>query len=201
MSVITVPFNYDENEHQGIVPIVITAVDKAGNPIPRGWIERGVVPAADKLRIIAARVLGDIWRASEITDHAVHSLARRNGDKLGDAPDLRVIKCAHWYAEDLRVGGRRLRRKMDVELFDSTVESLQDRFDIVRELENRDKLDKLVDQLDDMGLDAVRAMVPMMLRECSADEFRARFGKSRNTISQQFYRGVRKAASLAGITL
>jgi hypothetical protein len=51
-----------------------------------------------------------------------------------------------------------------------------------------------------MGLDDVRDMVPMMLLDCDAEEFRARFGKSRNTISQRFYRGMRKAALLAGIS-
>lgn len=199
MSVITIPFDFDENEHRGIVPIGINTVDANGNEIPRGWIEHGVVPVADPLRKIAARVLNDVWRVSEIADHAVHSLARRNGDDLGEAPGLRVLKTAHWYAEDLRVGGRRYRRSMDVELFDSTLESLQDQADMVKELEDRDTLDKLMVQLDRMGLDEVRQMVPMMLRDCDADEFRAKFGKSRNTISQQFYRGVRKAGRIAGI--
>jgi hypothetical protein len=81
------------------------------------------------------------------------------------------------------------------------VEALQDQADLFRDLKNRDLVDKLVDQLDRMGLEEVREMVPMMLRDCDAEEFRAKFGKSRNTISQQFYRGVRKAAFLAGITL
>ena len=201
MPVITVPFDFDEKEHRGIVPIGINAVDSNGNEIPRDWIERGVVPVADPLRKVASRVLNDVWRVSEIADHAVHSLARRNGDNLGDAPELRVLKCARWYAEDLRAGGRRFRRSMDVELFDSTLDALQDQADILKELESRDTIDKLMDQLDRMGLDEVREMVPMMLRDCDAHEFQAKFGKSRNTISQQFYRGIRKAAALAGITL
>jgi deoxyribodipyrimidine photolyase-like uncharacterized protein len=138
---------------------------------------------------------------SEIADHAVHSLARRNGENLGAFPELRVLKCARWYAEDLRVGGRRARRKKDVELFTSTVDLLQDQADMVRGLEAKDTLDRLMDQLDRMGLDDVREMVPMMLLDCDAEEFRARFGKSRNTISQRFYRGMRKAAMLARISL
>jgi hypothetical protein len=201
MSVITVPFDFDEKEHSGIVPIGISTVDANGNEIPKEWIELGVVPVADPLRKVAARVLNDVWRVSEITDHAVHSLARRNGANVGDAPELRVLKCAHWYAEDLRVGGRRYRRSMDVELFDSTLDALQDQADIVRDLEHRDTVDRLMQQLERMGLDEVREMVPMMLRDCDADEFCAKFGKSRNTISQQFYRGIRKAATLAGIPL
>jgi hypothetical protein len=200
MPVITVPFDFDEKEHPGIVPIGINTVDDDGNEIPLGWIERGVVPVADPLRKLAARVLNDVWRVSEITDHAVHSLARRNGDNLGDAPELRVLKCARWHAEDLRVGGRRSRRSLDVELFDSTLEALQDQVDLLKDLEHRDMVDKLNNQLELMRLDEVREMVPMMLRDCDADEFRAKFGKRRNTISQQFYRGMRKAATLAGIS-
>jgi hypothetical protein len=43
-------------------------------------------------------------------------------------------------------------------------------------------------------------MVPMMLRNCIAQEYEVRFGKSRNTLSQRFYRGMRRAAAAAGIT-
>ena len=46
----------------------------------------------------------------------------------------------------------------------------------------------------------IREMVPMMLRDCESEELVSRFGKSRNTISQRFYRGMRKAAAAAGIT-
>ena len=201
MAVFTVPFDYDEKQHSGIVPIAIRAVHENGAAIPFAWIENGVVPVADQLRKVAHRVLSDVWRASEITDHAVHSLVRRNGDNLGEAPELRVLKCAHWYAEDLRVGGRRARRKMDVELFSSTLDSLQDHADMAQSLEAKDTLDRLLEQLDRMGMDDVRAMVPMMLLDCDAEEFRVKFGKSRNTISQRFYRGMRKAALMAGVSL
>ena len=57
-----------------------------------------------------------------------------------------------------------------------------------------------MEELDRLGLDDVREMVPMMLKECDADELIRHFGKSRNTISQRFYRGMRKAAAAAGIT-
>ncbi len=201
MPVITVPFDYNDKEHQGVVPIAITAVDANGNPIPRAWIERGVVPVADPLRRVSARVLNDVWRVSEIVDHVIHSLARRNGDNLGEAPELRVLRFAHWYAEDLRAGGRRARRRLDFELFASTLESLEDQADMVRELEAKHTLDRLMAQLERMGLEDVREMVPMMLLDCDAEEFRQRFGTSRNTISQRFYRGMRKAAILAGISL
>ena len=63
----------------------------------------------------------------------------------------------------------------------------------------KDTLDRLVNQLIELGMEDVRAMVPMMLRECDAEQYRRVFNKSRNAITQQFYRGMRKAAHVAGI--
>ena len=41
----------------------------------------------------------------------------------------------------------------------------------------------------------------MMLRGCSADEYVKRFGKKRNTLTQMFFRNMRKAAETAGLSL
>jgi hypothetical protein len=152
-------FNYNEECNSSIVPICIGDIDPDGNPIQRAWVEQGVVPIADPLRKIASRVLNDVWRVSEITEHAVHSLSRKHGGDLGDEPSLRVLKRAHWYAEDLRVGGRRVRRKTEVELFCAKLESLQDQFDLVSRLEAQDTLDRLMKELDRQGLHDVREMV------------------------------------------
>jgi hypothetical protein len=198
--VVTIPFEYDEKSAGSIVPICIDDIDSNGNPIPFSLIELGVVPVADMLRKIAARVLNDVWRVSEITEFAVHSLWRTDRANFGDAPGFRILKRAHMFAEDLRVGGRRARRKADVELFTTTLETLQDQYDMVASLEAKDTLDCLVDQLERLGMHDIREMVPMMLRDCESEELVSRFGKSRNTISQRFYRGMRKAAAAAGIT-
>jgi hypothetical protein len=200
MAVIIVPFDYNEESHSSVVPICIEDTGSDGHPINRGWVEHGVVPIADPLRKVATSVLNDVWRVSEITEHAVHSLSRRHCWDLGDEPSLRVLKRAHWYAEDLRVGGRRARRKTEVELFTAKLETLQDQFDLVSRLEAQDTLDRLMRELDRQGLHDIREMVPMMLRDCTAHEFEVRFGKSRNTLSQRFYRGMRRAARAAGIT-
>ena len=200
MEVIIVPFDYKEESNFSVVPICIGDIDSDGNPIYREWVERGVVPVADQLRKIAQRVLNDVWRVSELTERSVHSLSRKHGGNLGRDPSLRVLKRAHWYAEDLRVGGQRIRRKTDVELLDTKLETLQDQFDMVSDLVAKDTLDRLMEELDRQGLHDIREMVPMMLRGCDAREFVSRFQKSRNTISQRFYRGMRRAAAAAGIT-
>jgi hypothetical protein len=197
---VTIPFDYDEKSAGSVVPICIDDIDPEGNRINLALIELGVVPVADLLRNIAGRVLNDRWRVSEITDLSVQSLWRTHGENFGDDPSLRILKRAHWFAEDLRVGGRRARRKADVELFATTLDGLQDQYDLVAQLEAKEILDRLMEQLKKLGLDDVREMVPMMLRDCDAEELIRRFGKSRNTISQRFYRSMRKAAAAAGIT-
>jgi len=200
MDLIIVPFDYKEELNSSVIPICIGDIDSDGNPIYREWVERGVVPVADPLRKIAHRVLNDVWRVSELTERAVHSLSRKYGGNLGDDPRLRVLKRAHWYAEDLRAGGRRARRKTEVELFTAKLETLQDQFDLVSDVVAKDTLDRLMEELKRQGLHDIREMVPMMLRDCDAHEFVSRFRKSRNTLSQRFYRGMRKAAAATGIT-
>ena len=74
MPLITVPFDYNEITHPGIVPICIADVDSRGNPIHAGWVELGVVPVVDRLAAIAERLLKNRYRASEIAEYAVHSL-------------------------------------------------------------------------------------------------------------------------------
>ncbi len=200
MAVITIPFHYDERCDPSIVPICVSDTDPQGNHIHPGWFEYGVLPVADPLRALSGRILHDVWRVSEITERAVQSLWRDHRDNLGEQPGHRVLRRAREYAADLRVGGRRVRRTADVELFAPTLETLQDQVDFAAHIEAKDTLDRLIRELDRLGLKEVRAMVPMMLRDFDADEFTKQFGKSRNTLSQQFYRGMRKAAKAARIS-
>jgi len=51
-----------------------------------------------------------------------------------------------------------------------------------------------VAQASELGMADAAAMVPMMLRGCSAEEYVQRFGKRRNTLTQMFFRNMRKAA-------
>ena len=80
------------------------------------------------------------------------------------------------------------------------MDTLRDQFDFAAQIEAKDTLDHLIRELDRLGLKEVHAMVPMMLRDCDAPEFTKQFGKSRNTLSCQFYRGMRKAAKAARIS-
>jgi len=199
MGVIIVPFDYCEELDCSVVPICIGDTDPDGNPINRGWVDYGVVPVAEPLRKIADSVLNDVWCVSEITERAVHSLSQKHRGDLGIEPSQRVLKRARWYAKDLRVGGRRARRKTEVELF-PRLDTLQDEFDLVFHLEMKDTLGRLMEELDRQGRPDIREMVLMMLSDCDGKEFVSRFGKSRNTLSQLFYRGMRRAAAATRIT-
>ncbi len=200
MPVITIPLDYNEKLHPSVVPICINDTDPQGNVIHRDWFELGVAPVANNLRRVAQRVLNDVWRVSEITERAVHSIWRNHGSNLGSEPGIEVYKRAKWYAEDLRTGGRRVRSGTEVELFSETLNLLKDQFDLARDAENRDTLDKLMARASELGMADAVAMVPMMLRGCSAEEYVARFGKRRNTLTQMFFRNMRKAADTGTIS-
>jgi hypothetical protein len=200
MGVITVPFDYTELTHPRIIPICIADIDDRGAPVCRGWIEHGVAPVVDPLLKIAERLLADKYRASEIAEYAVHSLSRTHGNEIGDRPTVKVLNRARLYAVDLRAGGRRSRRKLDVELFVETLESLQDQYDIAAHLEAKDTLDRIIKQLELLGLDRVKELLPWMLQNAEGHELTREFGQKRNTITTRFYRGMRKAADAAGIT-
>jgi hypothetical protein len=158
-----------------------------------------VVPAVDGLIRIAERLLFDKYRASEIAEYAVHSLSRTHGENIGDRPAVKVLNRARLHAVDLRAGGRRARRKLDVELFVETLDALQDQYDFAAALETEQIVDILVAQLDVLGLDRVKEFVPFMLRNADGRELSSEFGQKRNTITTRFYRGMRKAARTAGL--
>src|SRR5581483_1768623 len=200
MAVITIPFGYSDTSHPGVVPICIMDTDAYGNPIYREWVEHGVVPVTKNLLRIAERLLHDKFRASEITEYAVHSLSRTHGNQIGDRPTIKVLNSARLRAVDLRYGGRRSRRQLDVELFAETLDALEDRTDFAAALEARDTLDRIMEEVERLGLQRVKELLPLMLRNAEGNELTAIFGQKRNTITKRFYRGMRKAASAAGIS-
>jgi hypothetical protein len=72
MAVFTIPFNYDEAVDRGTIPVCISDTDDEGNPVHFGWIERGVVPVANKLPV---RSLQDasVW----VGPGRIHAIIRR----------------------------------------------------------------------------------------------------------------------------
>lgn len=200
MAVITIPSGYSERTHPKIIPICINDTDKDGNLVHAAWISHGAAPALDGLVKIAKRLLFDSYRASEISEYAVHSLSRVHGENLGEQPSVKVLNRARLHAVDLRAGGRRARRSLDVELFAETLDTLEENYDFLADLMATESLDKIVEQLDLLGLDRIKEMVPYMLRNADGRELSSVFGEKRNTITTRFYRGMRKAAAAAGVS-
>ena len=200
MAVITIPYDYLERTDPSVIPICIADTDPHGNPVHRQWVDLGVVPVVDRLLAIADRLLGDKFRGSEITEYAVHSLSRTHGENVGDRPTVQVLNRARRHAEDLKFGGRRYRRMLDVELFDKTLLALEDQYNFAQHLEAQDMLDVILEQVDALGLERVKELLPQMLRNAEGQELTKQFGQKRNTITKRFYRGMRKAADAAGVT-
>jgi hypothetical protein len=200
MSFFVVPFDYREESHSSIIPICIADTDSEGIPVNRAWVERGVVPVADPLRSVANRELGDPWRVSEITEPAVHWLNRKHQGRLPANPSHRVLSQARSYAADLRVGGRRARRRADVELLAATLENLREQRDPATDLLAKDTVNRLLKALEREGLHDIRVMALMMMWDDAPSEFETRFQLSRNALSHRFFRVMRRVAAAHGIT-
>ena len=170
MALITVPFDYSETTHPGVVPISIRDTDVRGDPIHREWIDYGVVPVTKNLLRIAERLLHDKFRASEITEYAVHSLSRTHGNQIGDRTGIKVLNRARLHAVDLRAGGRRSRRQLDVESFAETLEALEDKTDFAAALEARDTLNRIMEEVERLGMQRVKELLPLMLHNAEGHE-------------------------------
>lgn len=200
MAVITIPSDYDERTHAHVIPICIADVDKKGNQVSRLWIDHGAAPAAEALIRIAHRYLADRYRASEITEFAVHSLSRVHGDDIGDRPTIMVRNRARLYAIDESVGGRRARTRQNVELYTETLESLVETFDAARHYEHVEILAKISAELEALELHHVQELLPLMLSQVSGRQLSEMYGQKANTLKKRFFRGVRLAAAQGGIT-
>ena len=90
--------------------------------------------------------------------------ARELRDNFGDHPAMMVLNGAKWRALDLRAGGRRARIRKEVALFGETLDLLEEQYNVASHLEADDMLDKMVEQLEVMGLDYVIRVLPWMLQ-------------------------------------
>jgi DNA-directed RNA polymerase specialized sigma24 family protein len=194
MPFITFPKHWDETQKH-IIPICINDSDSEGGLISSGWIE-AVASEADRLRGLARTFLSDVWRASELADESVQALWRVHRDDYGTDPGKRLYVHARWRAMDKRSGGRRARQGFDLELMESLARNLTDRSDWAADYERRQFVDVLKARMDALGLAEEREMVELWLFESTAKELTDRFNKSRNAISKQMWRAVRKSVRL-----
>ncbi len=116
MPVITIPFDYDPQEQRdSVVPIFLTDTDESGERICLEWID-AVVPVQDRLRALSRRVLGDVWRVSELTEITIHHLWHRYRDNVGFNPSHRVYCTARRKAHSLEDPGARVHLGLNLSL-------------------------------------------------------------------------------------
>jgi len=215
MSVVTIPFDYDRLEDSSsVVPICIEDTDREGRRIAWGWFT-AVVPIANRLRHLARRRLGDVWRVSELAESTVHAVWYKYGDDLGVWPTSRLWHHAKWNVEDLRVGGWRARQSVDEPLpedqiaLDAIIQQADKaamsalmpggQWDYEKEIERRLFLDALIGKMKMHGDIQAGEIVEMICDGMDREEIGALLHKQPNTLAQNLYRSIRRALKELGV--
>ena len=91
--------------------------DDAGLPSHRAGSSRGVRPLSEHLRNMAHECSRIEYRTSEITEYAVHSLSRTQGDDIGEARPVGFLNAPIAAPRIFAPADGEFARKADVELF------------------------------------------------------------------------------------
>jgi hypothetical protein len=147
----------------------------------------------------AKKVIGDIWRVSELAEGSVHALSAKHGTELGRSPSSRVYVHAKWRAQDLAFGSYRTRVRLDVELKDHVLAELREPFNFANAFEDREFIERLRDRLADRGETDVARMIELYLYEAE-DQIGTVFGvqgkRERNNLAQRLHRALQKARQI-----
>ena len=200
MAVIAIPFDYDpDRDGESVIPIYLNDTDENGETICFGWIE-AVVPIQEKLRALSRRVLGDVWRVSEVTDLAIHQLWRQYREDLGCHPSFRVYRTAKRAAHILEDPGGREHLSLNLSL--DALEGyrrdalIADTADTERGYQTNLDIEWFEKKVREMGrkseLDAYR----MLRAGYDWHEISQRIGERPNTLHRQFRRLVRRIADI-----
>src|ERR1019366_6509897 len=149
-------------------------------PIAWGWFE-AIARIPDRMLALARRYLCDPWRASELSEEAVHRVWRRHGDDFGRRPEGRLYAHAAWHAKDLQAGPWHERRGIVTGLDDleNVVREriLVDPANYDRRYQGRIDYRTLSDRLDKGGLEDVRVMLALLRDGATWDEVGERLGR------------------------
>ena len=194
MEFVTIPFDYatlSAANQSSVVPICIARDDDEGQPIAWEWFE-AVARISDRMRGLARRYLEDVWRASELSEWALHKLWRLHGCDFGHHPEYRVYAHASWHAKDLQAGSWHERRGVVTALdgLDTVVRErlLTDRNQYERAYQRKLDFQALSQQLVDEGLGDVSEMLDLIRDGCSWDEIGERFGRTADSARVRFRR-------------
>jgi hypothetical protein len=190
MAVITIPFDYDpQRDGESVVPIYLNDTDDNGETIFFGWIE-AVVPIQDNLRALSRRVLGDVWRVSEVTDLAIHHLWRKHGENLGCHPGFRVYRTAKRMAHSLEDPGAREHLALNISL-DALEEYRKDAMigdtaDTERGYQTNLDLERFEKRLKELGKGGEFEVYRMLRAGYCWHEIGQRIGERPNTLHRRF---------------
>jgi hypothetical protein len=192
MGLVTIPLDFDEtrNPHR-VIPICIEDTDRYGRAINPAWF-LAVFPIADPLRRLAARILGDVWRVSELTEGSVHAQWYKHGDDLGRNPSGRIYSHAKWRAQDLRAGGRNARRGIEVELLDALRAKLRAADDLSLHVEAQQIAAALDQRFQANGVPHVSEMMDLWLYGWKWPEIAEHVGKQPRAATKDFWRWFKK---------
>jgi hypothetical protein len=198
MAVITIPFDYDPRRDGGsVVPIYLNDTDDNGETIFFGWIE-AVIPVQDKLRAVSRRVLGDVWRVSELTDLTIHHLWQKYRENVGRNPSFRVYATAKRTAHGLEDPGARVHLALNISL--DALEEYRD-YALIRDTRDTESaygttldLRRFEAKLKELGRKDEFEVYRMLKAGYYWYEIGQRLGKHPNTIYRRFRRLLRKIA-------
>ena len=194
MQFVTIPFDYEElpePARAAVIPICIARNDQAGTPIAWGWFE-AVARIPDRMLALARRYLCDPWRASELSEEAVHKVWNLHGENFGRRPEGLVYAHAAWHAKDKQAGSWHERRGIVTGL-DALENVVRDRIlvdpaDYDRRYQGRLDYRALSDRLDEEGLEDVRVMLDLLRDGATWDEVGERLGRSADAARMRFHR-------------
>lgn len=205
MTVVTIPFDFEQLSpaaQRSIVPIAIPAIDEDGAKIAWGWFE-AVDRVQNPLRGLARTFLGDVWRVSELTESAVKSVWRTHREDYGYSPSTRIYVQAKWVARDMRAGGSRNRRGLDVglgELDKALYERiLTDSCDYQEKYCIDMDLATLCQRFRDKNLEDIEEILLLVRDGCDWTDIGKRLGRDPNVTQRRFRRWMAKAADLLGL--
>jgi len=205
MPVVTIPFDFEQLSpatQNSIVPIAIPALDDDGSKIGWGWFE-AVERVQNPLRGLARAFLGDVWLVSELTESAVKSLWRTHREDYGRSPSTRVYVQAKWLARDMRAGGSRNRRGLNVglEALDRALyeKILADSCDYQEKYCIDMDLAVLGNRLREKNLEDIEEILLLVRDGCNWKEIGKRLDRDPNVTQRRFRRWMAKGASLLGL--
>jgi hypothetical protein len=112
---------------------------------------------------------------------------------LGRSPSSRIYSHAKWKVQDLRFGGRNLRRGVEVELLNSVRDSLRAPHDVHGQVEFDHSRELLKRYFGDRNAPHVGPMLDMWLYGFEWQEIAEHVGKNTKATTKDYWRWIRRA--------